>query len=85
VPFVDKGGICRCWLKYLPATIRGLPTAQQFICKKCRSLSNVVTFEETRDGGYFCRCTKCDAKNRIVMTGESPSRPGVLPVLGLLE
>jgi len=62
-----------------------LPTAQQFICKKCRSLSNVVTFEETRDGGYFCRCTECDAKNRIVMTGESASRPGVLPVLGLLE
>jgi hypothetical protein len=62
-----------------------LPTAQQFICKKCRSLSNVVSFEESRDGGYFCRCTECAAKNRIVMTGESPSRPGVLPVLGLLE
>jgi RNase P subunit RPR2 len=62
-----------------------LPTAQQFICKKCRGLSNVTTFEETKDGGYFCRCTKCEAKNRIVVTGESPSRPGVLPVLGLIE
>jgi RNase P subunit RPR2 len=62
-----------------------LPTAQQFICKKCRTLSNVISFEETRDGGYFCRCTNCGAKNRIVMTGESPSRPGVLPVLGLLD
>ena len=62
-----------------------VPTAQQFICKKCRGLSNVTTFEETKDGGYFCRCTKCEAKNRIVVTGESPSRPGVLPVLGLLD
>jgi len=62
-----------------------LPTAQQFICKKCRGLSSIDTFEETKDGGYFCRCTKCGAKNRVVTTGESPSRPGVLPVLGLLD
>jgi RNase P subunit RPR2 len=62
-----------------------LLSQQQFICKKCRSLSNVGTFEETRDGGFFCRCTECTAKNRIVVTGESPSRPGVLPVLGLIE
>ena len=62
-----------------------MPTAQQFICKKCRSLSNVVSFEEMKDGGYFCRSTECDAKNRIVVTGDSPSRPGVLPVLGLLD
>jgi hypothetical protein len=45
----------------------------------------VETFEETKDGGYFCRCTECGAKNRIVVTGESPSRPGVLPVLGLID
>jgi hypothetical protein len=80
-----KGGIWSSWLKYLPVSIRALPTAQQFICKKCRTLSNVISFEETRDGGYFCRCTNCGAKNRVVMTGESPSRPGVLPVLGLLD
>lgn len=43
------------------------------------------TFEEIKDGGYFCRCEACGAKNRIVMTGESPSRPGVLPVIGLID
>jgi RNase P subunit RPR2 len=62
-----------------------LPTAQQFICRKCRSLSDVLSFEEMKDGGYFCRCDECGAKNRIVMTGESPSRPGVIPVLGLID
>ena len=62
-----------------------MATAQQFICRKCRSLSDVVSFEEMKDGGYFCRCNECGAKNRIVMTGESPSRPGVIPVLGLVD
>jgi len=62
-----------------------LPTAQQFICRKCRSLSDVLSFEEMKDGGYFCRCNECGAKNRIVMTGESPSRPGVIPVIGLID
>ena len=62
-----------------------LLTAQQFICKKCRSLSSVQTFEAVKDGGYFCRCEACGAKNHIVMTGESPSRPGVLPVIGLID
>ena len=62
-----------------------LLTAQQFICKKCRSLSSAETFEEIKDGGFFCRCEACGAKNRLVVTGESPSRPGVLPVIGLID
>ena len=62
-----------------------MTTAQQFICRKCRSLSDVLSFEEMKDGGYFCRCNECGAKNRIVMTGESPSRPGVIPVIGLVD
>jgi transcription elongation factor Elf1 len=62
-----------------------MQTQQQFICNKCRSLSSVTTFEELKEGGYFCRCEACGAKNRIVVTGASPSRPGVLPVLGLLD
>jgi hypothetical protein len=45
----------------------------------------VISFEETRDGAYFCRCTECGAKNQVVMTGQSPSRPGVIPVIGLLD
>lgn len=62
-----------------------MPIAQQFICKKCRSLSSVETFEETRDGAHFARCSECEAKNQIVLTGASPSRPGVLPVIRLLD
>jgi RNase P subunit RPR2 len=62
-----------------------LATALQFICRKCRSLSDVLSFEEMKDGGYFCRCDECGAKNRVVMTGESPSHPGVIPVLGLVD
>jgi hypothetical protein len=59
--------------------------AQQFICKKCATLSNVRTFEKSREGQYFCRCEACGAKNKVVQTGASASRPGILPVIGLLD
>lgn len=62
-----------------------VPTSQQFICKRCRALVNVQTFEQTRDGVYFCRCTECNAKNAVVQTGATPSQPGILPVTGLLD
>jgi hypothetical protein len=62
-----------------------VPTAQQFICKKCRQLSGVLGFEQTRDGVYFCRCEHCEAKNQVVQTGASPSEPGLLPVTGVLQ
>jgi len=58
--------------------------AQQFICKKCGTLSNVETFEQ-HDGTPFCRCQWCQAKNKVVVTGATPSQPGLLPVTGLLE
>lgn len=59
--------------------------AQQFICKKCATLSNVRTFEKSREGQYFCRCEACGAKNKVVQTGASPNQPGILPVTGLLD
>jgi len=59
--------------------------AQQFICKKCKSLSNVQTYERTREGAYFCVCQYCAAKNQVVRTGVSASQPGLLPVTGLLQ
>jgi Zn finger protein HypA/HybF involved in hydrogenase expression len=62
-----------------------VPTAQQFICKKCRALVNVQTFEQTRDGVYFCLCPNCKAKNAVVQTGATPSQPGILPVTRLLD
>jgi transcription elongation factor Elf1 len=62
-----------------------LPTAQQFICKKCSQLSSVLTFEQTRDGVYFCRCEHCGSKNQVIQTGASPSEPGLLPVTGVLQ
>jgi RNase P subunit RPR2 len=62
-----------------------MPLAQQFICKKCKALSNVQTFEQTRDGLFFCRCQQCGAKNRVVHTGATPSQPGLLPVTGLIQ
>jgi hypothetical protein len=62
-----------------------VPTAQQFICKKCKALSQVQSFEEHRDGAHFARCQNCEAKNQIVLTGASPSQPGLLPVLKLLD
>lgn len=62
-----------------------MPTAQQFICKKCRQLSNVMSFEQTADGVYFCRCEYCSTKNTVVQTGASPSQPGLLPVTGVIQ
>ncbi len=59
--------------------------AQQFICKKCSSLVNVQTFEQARDGTYFCTCPNCKAKNAVVQTGATPSQPGILPVTRLLD
>lgn len=60
-------------------------SAQQFICKKCLGLVNVQTFEQTSDGVYFSRCPQCKAKNAVVRTGASPSQPGILPVIRLLD
>jgi len=62
-----------------------LPTAQQFLCKKCKALSNVLTFEQTRDGVYYCRCDNCGARNGVVQTGATASEPGLLPVTGLID
>ena len=62
-----------------------MPLAQQFICKKCKSLSNVQTYERTREGTYFCVCQHCAAKNQVVRTGATPSQPGILPVTGLIQ
>jgi len=62
-----------------------MPTAQQFICNKCKALSSVQTFEQTRDGIFFCRCEHCQAKNRVVRTGMTPSQPGLLPVTGVIQ
>ena len=62
-----------------------MPTAQQFICKKCKALSNVETFEKTDNGVYYCRCPNCNAKNKVVQTGATPSQPGIVQVTGLLD
>jgi RNase P subunit RPR2 len=62
-----------------------MPRAQQFICKNCKALSNVQTFEQTRDGAFYCRCDNCGAKNKVVHTGASPSQPGLLPVIGVIQ
>jgi hypothetical protein len=62
-----------------------LPTAQQFICKKCRSLVDVQTFEKTREGEWFCLCPNCKAKNAVVQIGVTASQPGILPVTRLLD
>jgi hypothetical protein len=59
--------------------------AQQFVCRRCGGLSNVQAFEETREGLTYARCEHCAAGNRVVDTGASPSRPGLLPVSGLIE
>ena len=42
-------------------------------------------FEKTRDGIPFARCEHCSARNRVVDTGATPSRPGLLPVSGLVD
>lgn len=62
-----------------------MPTAQQFICKKCKALSNIETFEKTSNGVYYCRCPNCNAKNKVVQTGATPSQPGIVQVIGLLD
>jgi len=62
-----------------------VPTALQFICNKCKALSNVQTFEQTRDGTVFCRCDHCGTKNKVVRTGQTPSQPGLLPVTGVIQ
>jgi len=62
-----------------------MPTAQQLICKKCKALSNVETFEKTDNGVPYCRCPHCNAKNKVVLTGATPSQPGILQVVGLLD
>jgi hypothetical protein len=62
-----------------------VPTSQQFICKKCRSLVTIETFEQARDGTPYCRCENCGAKNAVVQTGVTPSQPGILPVTRLLD
>ena len=62
-----------------------VPTAQQFICQKCRSLTTIETFEQARDGTPYCRCPNCGSKNAVVQAGLSPSQPGILPVSRLLD
>ena len=62
-----------------------MPTAQQFICKKCKSLAAVETFQQSADGTPYCRCDNCGAKNAVVQAGLTPSQPGLLPVTRLLD
>ena len=62
-----------------------MPGGQQFICKKCKALSNVQSYGRTREGTYFCVCEHCGAKNQVVRTGASLSQPGLLPVNGLIQ
>ncbi|MGH8733555.1 MAG: hypothetical protein ACREVB_07720 [Burkholderiales bacterium] len=62
-----------------------MPTAQQFICRKCRSLVTIESFEHSTDGTPYCRCPNCSAKNAVVQTGLTPSQPGLLPVTRLLD
>lgn len=62
-----------------------MPTAQQFICKKCRALSAVAALEKTMDGLFLARCEECGAKNQLVQTGATPSQPGLLPVIALIR
>lgn len=52
---------------------------------KCGSLSTVLRFEKTEDELHYARCENCAAKNHLVMTGATPSQPGLLPVKSLLE
>jgi hypothetical protein len=57
----------------------------QFICRKCRALSDVPGLEKTAEGLFFARCDNCDSKNQVVQTGATPSQPGLLPVIGLIR
>jgi transcription elongation factor Elf1 len=65
--------------------LASLPTAQQFICKKCKSLATIETFAQATDGTPYCHCPNCGAKNAVVHTGATPSQPGLLPVTRLLD
>jgi len=62
-----------------------VPTCQQFICKKCRKLVTVDLFEQTMDGTPYCRCDGCGSRNAVVVTGATPSQPGLLPVTRLID
>jgi DNA-directed RNA polymerase subunit RPC12/RpoP len=62
-----------------------VPTSLQFICSKCKALSSVQTLEQTRDGDSYCRCEHCGTKNKVVRTGQTPSQPGLLPVIGVIQ
>jgi hypothetical protein len=62
-----------------------VPTSQQFICRKCRSLVTIESFEHSKDGTPYCHCANCGAKNAVVQTGLTPSQPGLLPVTRLLD
>jgi len=62
-----------------------MPTAQQFICKRCGSLVTVERIEKTPDDIHFAPCPNCGGKNHLVITGATPSQPGLLPVKSLLE
>ena len=62
-----------------------MPSAQQFICKKCGSLSSVERIEKTSDERHYARCPSCGGRNQVVITGATPSQPGLLPVKGLLD
>jgi Zn finger protein HypA/HybF involved in hydrogenase expression len=62
-----------------------VPTAQQFICKKCRVLVTIDIFEQTMEGTPYCRCPTCGANNAVVQTGATASQPGLLPVTRLLD
>jgi len=62
-----------------------MPSAQQFICMKCGSLVAVERIEKTADEIHYARCPNCSSKNHLVITGATPSQPGVLPVKSLLD
>jgi hypothetical protein len=60
-------------------------TAQQFICKKCRSLVTIETLNHSSDGTPFCRCPKLRGEERGGRDRVTPSQPGLLPVTRLLD
>jgi hypothetical protein len=43
-----------------------VPTAQQFICKKCRSLVTIEMFQQSDDGTPYCRCPKILPVTRLL-------------------
>ena len=62
-----------------------MPSSQQFICKKCGSLASVERIEKTADDRHYAPCPNCGSKNQLIITGATPSQPGLLPVKSLLE